>query len=383
MSAARDYIEAIQGRAAEARFSHADDQRVAAVDIANDLDLAGLPSERAVRTAGADRRERSGLYPAGDDRIIIPGSIRAAAPHVEEKPQGLSPAERRESIDNRFYPPADERRELGEECVTFVMKMRVFNEEQEWRRERTIARSLKEIREASPGIDPLQARRDAKAHFHRTAETKYALEMRDEALRLFDKAREQDEIAAKMRRLVERPHGFEMDEIPHLFLAIARPPPLGQEPVSEYLGTNFPAPADLGGQLDSFMREGIDLVAEMDEPVQPEKTTDGWKLEGGDAPDEWWDQADDFAKRIRELLIERHPALLTDYRDGYNAHVRKERKDDQEESDPAKDKRSTAEKMLGLANFERSGPRRVVEACLEGLRRPRHRIGASPSPKSI
>jgi hypothetical protein len=294
-----------------------------------------------------------------------------------EKPQGgYSPAERREHLDHLFYPPADDRRELGEECATFAMKMRIFNEEQEWRRERTVARNLKEIRDANPDIDPLQARKDAESHFYRAVEAAYALERRDEALRLFDAAREQKAIAAKPRRLVERPLGFEMGEVPHLFVALARR--LDYEPVTEYSSASFTPPADLGGQLDSLMREGVDLVAELNEPVQPEKTTGGWKLEGGDAPDEWWDKADDFAKRIRELLIERHPALLTDYRDGYNAHVKKERKDDQKTSNPAEDKRSTAEKMLGLANFERSGPRRVVEACLEGLAAARHRIGASP-----
>lgn len=140
------------------------------------------------------------------------------------------------------------------------------------------------------------------------------------------------------------------------------------------------APSDtLDHQLDSLIREGIDLVAELNVPAEPEKTKGGWKLEGGDAPEEWWEKADDFTTRIRELLIERHPALLTDYRDGYNAHVRKEREEDQTKGDPAKDKRSDGEKMLALATFERSGPRRIVEASLEGLAAARHRLGAQVS----
>jgi hypothetical protein len=254
------------------------------------------------------------------------------------------------------------------------MKMRVFNEEQEWRREKTIARSAKEIREADPDIDPHQARRDAEVCFGRNIEITYALELRDEALRLFDEAREQRAIAAKARRLAERPLAFEMGEVPHLFVALARR--LGHEPTTDYSRASGPPPADLADQLDSLMREGIDLVAESNVPVAPEQTGGGWKLEGGDAPDEWWEQTDDFTKRIRELLIERHPALLTDYRDDYNAHVKKER-EEQKEREPAEDKRSTAEKMLDLANFERSGPRRVLEASLEGLAAARHRLGAN------
>jgi hypothetical protein len=121
------------------------------------------------------------------------------------------------------------------------------------------------------------------------------------------------------------------------------------------------------------MREGISLVDELNVPVAPVKIEGGWKLEGGDAPDDWWDKADDFTRQVREALIEHHPALLTDYRDGYNAHVKKEGTD-RSKRDPSQDKRSTAEKMLALANYERSGPRRVVEASLEGLAAARHAL---------
>ncbi len=136
-----------------------------------------------------------------------------------------------------------------------------------------------------------------------------------------------------------------------------------------------PPSPDLAEPLDSLMHEGIDLVGELSVPVEPTKANGGWKLEGGDAPDEWWDKADAFTQGIRELLIERHPALLTDFRDGFNGYLKQEREAQRaRNADPSQDKRSTAAKMLDLANFERSGPKRVVEASLEGLAAARHRL---------
>lgn len=296
------------------------------------------------------------------------------------EPAGWSPAERQKHLDNLFYPPRDDRLELGEQCARFATKMQVFNEENEWKRERAIGRFADEVREADPEADPQQARKDAEAHFERTVETAYGFEMREEALRLFDEAREKDAIAAKVRRIAERPLAFEMGEVPNLFIAIARR--LNYEPIVDYASVLGPPPEDLKGLVDALMREGINLVDELNVSVEPVRTDGGWRLDGGGAPDEWWDRADDFAKRIRQLLIDRHPALLTDYRDGYNAHVKKERKEHKED-DAAEDTRSTPEKMLDFANFERSGPRRVVEASLEGLASARHRLGPEQSQKSI
>jgi len=287
----------------------------------------------------------------------------------------LSITERREALDNLFYPPRDDRRELGEECATFAMRMRVFNEEQEWKREKATARKAEELREANPDADPFKVREEAESQFERAVEAAYGSEMRDKGLRLFDAAREAGEIQAKSRRLVERPHAFEMEEVPNLFVVLARR--LGVEPASGR--SSIRPPADLADELDDLMREGIDLVDEFSEPVSPVRTPSGhWKLEGGSAPDDWWEKADGFAGRIRKLLIEHHPALLTDYRDGYNAHLKKEGEESKKQ-DPAADKRSTADKMLDLANFERSGPRRVIEASLEGLAAARHRIGSDPA----
>lgn len=312
---------------------------------------------------------------------LIVGGLNAWRQRSPKPKGGLGPKERRESIDSLLYPPRDDRLELGEQCAGFATKMQVFNEEQEWRRERAIGRFAEEVREADPDISPQQAREDAEAHFERNVEAAYGFEMREEALRLFDEAREKGEIAAKMRRMVERPRAGETGEIPHLFAAIARR--LNYEPIVEYSRALGPPPDDLRDLVDALMREGINLVDELRTPVKPERTDGGgWRLDGGGAPDEWWNKADDFAKRIRQLLIDRYPALLTDYRDGYNSHVKKERKE-RKQDDPAQDTRSTPEKMLDFANFERSGPRRVVEASLEGLAAARHRLGPGQSRQSI
>jgi hypothetical protein len=296
------------------------------------------------------------------------------------KHKGWSPAERRERLDYRLYPPRDDRLELGEQCANFATKMQIFNEEEEWRRERTIGRFAEEAREADPDLDPQQAREEAEAVFERKVKARYGFKMREEALRLFDGAREKDAIAAKMRRMIEGPRPVEMSKIPHLFNAIARR--LSYEPLVNYSSALGPPPEDLRGLVDALMREGISLVAELSAPVEPQRTDGGWRLDGGGAPDEWWNKADDFAKRIRQLLIDRHPALLTDYRDGYNAHVRKERRE-RKKDNAAEDTRSTPEKMLDFANFERSGPRRVVEASLEGLAASRRRLAGEQTPKTI
>lgn len=289
-----------------------------------------------------------------------------ASPAVGAK---FGPAERRERLDNLLYPPRDDQRELGQQCAFFAMKMRFFNEEQEWKRERTIARFAKENREADPDLDPLQARKDAENHFERNVEAAYGFEMREEAVRLFDEARQHGAIEARARRVAERPLAVEMAEVPNLFVVLARR--LDPEGMETRPSPPIPPSPDLADRLDAFMREGMDLVDELSVPVAPEKIEGGWKLEGGDAPDDWWDKADDFTKRVRKVLVEHHPALLTDYRDGYNAHVKKEG-EEHSKADPAQDKRSNAEKMLALANFERSGPKRVVEASLEGLAAARH-----------
>lgn len=308
------------------------------------------------------------------DSVLIGRSVLQ---HRNDRADGrssdLSVGERRERLDSLLYPPRNDRRELGEECAVFAMKMRVFNEEQEWRREKAIARSAEGLREASPELDPFKARKDAETHFQRTVEAAYGFEMREEGLRLFDSAREEGAIEAKSRRMVDRPLAVEMGEIPNLFVVLARR--LDAEVPSSYSAT--PPPPNLADELDDLMRVGVDLVEELDVSAKPERTPAGhWKLEGGGAPDERWEKAEEFASKTRGLLLSRHPALLTVYRGGYNAHVKKEQ-DDRSADDPAADKRPTAKKLLDLANFERSGPRRVVEANLEGLAASRLRLNST------
>jgi hypothetical protein len=92
MSAAREFIEVVQGPAAEARFAYADDPQDAAIEIAIGLDLSRLPSKQAIEAARDERRRSSGLYPQGIDQMIVPGwRLRSASPPPQDK-AGLSPS---------------------------------------------------------------------------------------------------------------------------------------------------------------------------------------------------------------------------------------------------------------------------------------------------
>jgi hypothetical protein len=128
------------------------------------------------------------------------------------------------------------------------------------------------------------------------------------------------------------------------------------------------APPPLADELDSLIREGKELVAELSIPVQPERLNWVSKIVGGGPPAEWQEKADAFRQRSMDLLEARHPALVTDLRDGVKRHFEMEQEAKEKREREAKaDTRSDGEKMLALANFERSGPRREVEAWLEGL----------------
>lgn len=137
-------------------------------------------------------------------------------------------------------------------------------------------------------------------------------------------------------------------------------------------------PASLADQIDSLMREGIDLVDGLSVPVEPEQKPNGtWEVSGGGAPAEWQEKADGFRARAWELLSQGRPALLMDYRDACNHFLQKQRDAQAPRSDQnlARDTRSTAKKVLDFATAERSGPALEVEACLEGLSAARHRLG--------
>jgi hypothetical protein len=124
----------------------------------------------------------------------------------------------------------------------------------------------------------------------------------------------------------------------------------------------------LANQLDSLLRKGIDLLAELSVPVEP-KITDGvLRVDGEEAPDEWWEKADAFQQEIRSLLTARNPALLTVFAEGFDGHFQKRQaKQEERKQNPVPDGRSTTEKVLDMATFERSGPAGIVEAGLDGL----------------
>ncbi|HEX6687553.1 MAG TPA: hypothetical protein VF085_02680 [Solirubrobacterales bacterium] len=131
-------------------------------------------------------------------------------------------------------------------------------------------------------------------------------------------------------------------------------------------------------QIDDLQREGKVLLAELEAPAEPEVKNGVTTISGEWASDEWWDKVEAFEKRIRGLFIERYPALLSDYANGANEHLRKRREATEAEASD-EDKRSTPQKVLAMANEMRSGPARRMEASLEGLTAARHRVGTAES----
>jgi len=138
------------------------------------------------------------------------------------------------------------------------------------------------------------------------------------------------------------------------------------------------AAGSLPHRIDDLHRDGIDLLAELSVPVKPEKRHGGWRISGEDPPSEWWDKADGFDQRVRDLFIAEYPALLSDYANGANAHLRKRREKvaAEREPDPNASGLSDAEKMHSLANYWRSGPAQKLEASLQGLAVARHRVAS-------
>jgi hypothetical protein len=126
----------------------------------------------------------------------------------------------------------------------------------------------------------------------------------------------------------------------------------------------------LPSQIDDLIREGIDLVEEFSAPVEPEPTEGGGvEVSGGNAPREWQEKTDAYRQKARNLLAERHPALLKVYEDACNAEIQKAREAEEGSADrtEAPDRRSGLEKALALANWQRGGPKWEVEITLDGL----------------
>ncbi|HST69989.1 MAG TPA: hypothetical protein VLI94_10065 [Solirubrobacterales bacterium] len=297
----------------------------------------------------------------------------ADAPSKATAAKPLGPEERLKIMDDMFYPPADPRRELGEECREFAIKVRVTVEWYEAERISSVDSAAKEAVAADPDLDMEQAYADARSFVERNLEARYAAELREEGLRLFDQAREQDAILAKYRREVERPNAFALEEVANIFRAIARR--LGVD-VSE--PEPIPKAKHLADFLDEMIREGVAIRKELAEPAQLEETEPGnWRLDGG-APEGWWEKADEFRARSWCLLHAERPALLSVQGEGHNSYVRTRRQRDEEDAErPSEpDTRTTSQKMLAFANAERSAPREHMDALLEGLSAARRQLGS-------
>lgn len=310
---------------------------------------------------------------AGTGVLVLLQQRRSASTATGGPPNGLGPKERLKAIDDLFYPPADPRRELGEDCRGFAVKVRVTVEWYEAQRISNIASAAKEVAAADPNLDMEQAYTDARSLVERNLEAQYAVELREEGLKLFDRAREQEAILAKYRREVEHPNAFALEEVANMFRAIARrldvdasePEPI---PKAKYL-------ADF---LDEMIQEGVAIRGELVEPAKPEETEPGqWRLDGG-VPEGWWEKADDFRARSWNLLHTERPALLSVLGEGHNSYVRAKRQRDEEDAERTSgpDTRTAAQKMLAFANAERGAPSQYMDALLEGLAAARRQLGS-------
>ncbi len=299
---------------------------------------------------------------------------RRGAATASGPPKGIGPKERLKAMDDLFYPSADPRRELGEECRAFAVKVRVTVEWYEAERISNIARVAGEAVEADPDLDMEQAYKDARSLIERNLEARYALELRDEGLRLFDQAREQENaILAKYRREVDHPNAFALEEVANIFRTIARRLDVD---VSE--PAPIPKARYLAESIDELIREGIALRKEMAEPVKPQETKPGnWLIEGG-VPEGWWEKVDDFSARAWNLLHAERPALLSTHGEGHNSYIRKERKRGEEDAErpSGPDTRTEPQKVLEFFNATRSGPSEHMDALLEGLAAARRQLGS-------
>ncbi|MCB8970368.1 MAG: hypothetical protein M9964_00485 [Solirubrobacterales bacterium] len=133
--------------------------------------------------------------------------------------------------------------------------------------------------------------------------------------------------------------------------------------------------ASLPRQIDDQLREGMELLRELSEPVKPKEVKPGvWDVPLS-APRDRWEKAESFEQRGRDLLTARDPALLTDYADGFNEKFREVREaHSKSDPDPEDDRRDDAEKMRLFAERQHMWPAVWVEASLEGLAAARLRL---------
>jgi hypothetical protein len=155
--------------------------------------------------------------------VLAWGISRMRSTHnVIPEDSSYSPGGRRKQLDDRYYPPADPRRELGEDCASMAMKIRVADDVDAEARPILLDKMTREIRDANPGIDLKEARTQAEATASRRLVADYQASLREEALKLFDAARKQGAIVAKERRKVERPDASDLKDLAGMFRAIAR-----------------------------------------------------------------------------------------------------------------------------------------------------------------
>jgi hypothetical protein len=306
--------------------------------------------------------------------VVVLALLQGRGPAADGAPQkSLGPEERLKVMDDLFYPPRDDRRELGERCASFATRVLALVEEYKEGYAANLASAYVELLEADPTLDREQAREDAKRLVERNVIGTYSLMHRDEGLELFDAAREEGMIAAKLRREVETPEAYALGEVPNMFRVMARR--LGVDAPEP----DPPEPPPLAAKLDDLLREGMDLVEELSVPVEPVKAPNGksWSIEGG-PPDGWWEKVDTFEQRIRDLLRAEHPALLENFADGHNGFLRKKREAQAAKGspNPREDKRPDHEKVLDFMNSTRSGPADKTEAVLGGLAAARRQLGS-------
>jgi hypothetical protein len=205
--------------------------------------------------------------------------------------KGYSPEERRQKLDDLYHPAADPRRELGEDCASMAMKIKVFEEVDAEARPLLLDKMAREIRDADPELDPEEARTQAEATANRRLMAEYQAGLQGDALKLFDAAHEQGEITTKKRHLVGSPKASDLKDLAGMFRAIARrlgcdvgePDPetrLEQwarerlAAVEEIKRERLAAPADDDSYYRNAMKEwdveNVKQLCEGDEPIRPD-----------------------------------------------------------------------------------------------------------------
>lgn len=115
-------------------------------------------------------------------------------------------------------------------------------------------------------------------------------------------------------------------------------------------------------RLDDLMREGMEVVDEMSEPLESRYPDHHYPLFG---EAEWYERASDFYARARALLVSERPHLLPGFAAALNAARRRER--ERLTTAEPDDGASNAVKLRHFAEVTDARPRILIEAVLEGL----------------